>query len=76
MTHEEFEARMQVFHIAMQLSAINCGGLAMGAAFNPDPKAAALCLSEMPKSYDLARSVLADIKRDWETSQADRGAKP
>jgi hypothetical protein len=37
---EEFDARMQVFHLAMELSAINLGGLAMGAIFNPDPDCA------------------------------------
>lgn len=71
MTYEEFEARMQVFHLAMEFAAVNLSGLAMGAAFNPDPKAAAICAANIPTVYDLARAVLADIKRDWNASQSD-----
>lgn len=75
MTFEEFEARMEVFHLAMQLGAINVSGLAMGALLNPDPKAAAFCAASIPRAYDHATAVLADLKRDWEASQSDRETK-
>jgi len=72
MTHEEFEARMQVFHIAMEIAASQLGGLAMGAAFNPDPKASATCAAAIPGVYDLAKSVLDDIRRDYESESMKR----
>lgn len=70
----EFDLHMQNFHFAMQLACMNLGGLAMGAAFNPDPKAAAACLAGIQDRtlFNEARKILDRCK----ASLNDAAEKP